>query len=199
MNEEFPIVFQQSWLLDSVTDVIDSHRTYTSPVIKKHFSNTRDSCNTILRIIRFLKTTDNNDLTSILADSTHYILAVFPYHPTIFNFEIKYKQRITFYTPNTLIKVKRANLKFINRNDLIQKYASQFDSTADIAILEVLDFDFFQRDQVSLAVQFEKRLQFIYKSPKYVHACSSRKQGPYDIPAGTEDVSLEPDDDIISV
>lgn len=192
-------MFQQSWLLDSVTDLIDSHRTYTSPVIKKHFFNTRYFCNTILRIIRFLKTTDNNDLTTILADSTHYILAIFPYHPTIFNFEIKYKQRITFYTPNTLIKVKRANLKFINRNDLIQKYASQFDSTIDIAILEVLDFDFFQRDQVLLAVQFEKRLQFIYKSPKYINACSSKRADTSDIPASTDDLSLEPEGDIISL
>ncbi|ABN64335.2 predicted protein [Scheffersomyces stipitis CBS 6054] len=165
-NDKFPLVFLQSWLWESVEKCIDPSRRYTSSLIKKNFvDETPRKASPIVRISKFIKVTDNKDLTVILSDSTNLMFAIFPFKPTIVNFEDKYKQRITFHTQNILIHIKKANLRFIERKDypLYEIPAMGL----SMVVLEVLDLEIFQRDQIMLSNKVESTLKFLHNESNY--------------------------------
>lgn len=174
MAHDFPLPFQTSWLNKSILQNVDKG-PYTSEVIKK---NVTSSINTtpILRISKFLKKTPANSLTCVLSDSTHQILAVFPFKPTVVAFENLYRQRITYHTVNCLVLIKQANLRFISRQTLAKDFEINVNNNVDLVILEVLDLRIFQRDQVPLSGHVENRLKFVYFDPRYVEVCGPIKK-----------------------
>ena len=93
------------------------------------------------------------------------MFAIFPFKPTIVNFEDKYKQRITFHTQNILIHIKKANLRFIERKDypLYEIPAMGL----SMVVLEVLDLEIFQRDQIMLSNKVESTLKFLHNELNY--------------------------------
>lgn len=166
---DFPLPFQTSWLNKAI--IKNTKKTpYTSDIVKK---NVISSLNVtpILRISKFLKKTSTNALTCVFSDSTHQILVLLPFKPTIVAFENLYKQRITFHTVNCLVEIKLANLRFISRQTLANDFEININNKVDIIILEVLDLRIFQRDQVFLSGHVENRLKFVYFDPKYVEVC----------------------------
>lgn len=167
----FPLPFQSSWLNKAI--IKNTKKTpYTSDIVKK---NVISSLNVtpILRISKFLKKTSTNALTCVFSDSTHQILVLLPFKPTIVAFENLYKQRITFHTVNCLVEIKQANLRFISRQTLANDFEININNKVDIIILEVLDLRIFQRDQVFLSGHVENRLKFVYFDPKYVEVCGN--------------------------
>jgi hypothetical protein len=168
---DFPLPFQSSWLNKAI--IKNTKKTpYTSDIVKK---NVISSLNVtpILRISKFLKKTSTNALTCVFSDSTHQILVLLPFKPTIVAFENLYKQRITFHTVNCLVEIKQANLRFISRQTLANDFEININNKVDIIILEVLDLRIFQRDQVFLSGHVENRLKFVYFDPKYVEVCGN--------------------------
>jgi len=168
---DFPLPFQTSWLNKAI--IKNTKKTpYTSDIVKK---NVISSLNVtpILRISKFLKKTSTNALTCVFSDSTHQILVLLPFKPTIVAFENLYKQRITFHTVNCLVEIKQANLRFISRQTLANDFEININNKVDIIILEVLDLRIFQRDQVFLSGHVENRLKFVYFDPKYVEVCGN--------------------------
>lgn len=147
----------------------------------------------ILRIFKFLNSTSSLGITAILADSKHKILAYFPFRPTIVKFETFYKQRLTFHTANCLITVQQANLKFINKTELHNDYCVDFSNDIDIAILEIIDFKIFQRDQVLLHNSIENSLSFLYDDGDYKSLCRRTTGGLF-----LSSSAMAEDDDVVS-
>lgn len=190
---EYPLVLQQSWLLGLVKETV-TRSQYTTSLLKKDAVKEGFHTTPLLRIFRFMKLTETHDLTAILADSTHKMLAIFPYKPTVRDFEIKYSQRLTYHTPNTLIVVRRANLRFVSPTEARRLFGMVMDGP-DTLVLEVLDLDMFLRDQVSLSVAVEKNLVFLYDDAEYRQLCGKRPRT-----ALTEERKVEAcDDDVVSV
>ncbi|KAK6458690.1 Shelterin complex subunit, TPP1/ACD-domain-containing protein [Scheffersomyces xylosifermentans] len=170
-NDKFPLKPLQSWLKESIEKCINPDRPYTSTLVKKNFiSNDNMKRTPILRIANFLQVTKNKDLTAVLSDSTHKILAIFPFKPTIINFEEKYQQRITFHTNNTLIHIKQANLRFVQKEDLSLAYDVRYSSYYDVIVLEILDLDIFQRDQIEL-IRVTNSMTYLYDESSYIRFC----------------------------
>ncbi|KAG7662940.1 EST3 [[Candida] subhashii] len=170
--ETFPLILQHNWLANEVIHSIKS-TPYSNTIIKKNFEPTLLKVSPILRICKFLRVTNKNDVTVILADSTHRILAYFPFIPTVVDFENKYCQRITYHTINNLIDIKRANLRFINTNDLERDYGFKESRNLSIAILEVLEFELYQRDPISFTSDVENKITFVYDDLRYEELCKS--------------------------
>ncbi|EGW31214.1 uncharacterized protein SPAPADRAFT_61793 [Spathaspora passalidarum NRRL Y-27907] len=175
MKSDIPFVFQDSWIANEVINSINPSRTYTSPLVRKDFKSTTLKISSILRICRFLKTTQSNNITAILADSTHKILAYFPFKPTIVEFENQHCKRITYGTTNNLIDVSRANLLFVNGSELQQDYDLTGSWDFDFVVLEVLEFNIFQSDQITFTLGVENSFKFVYDEPIYQRVCKRRE------------------------
>lgn len=200
MNIKYPLVLHDSWLLESITKQINKNVKYTNPLIKKNFISPWSISKTpILRILRFLKTTKSSDLTAILSDSTHTMIAIFPFDPTIINFEVRYKHRITYHTPNSLILIKQANLRFVNNVELTNEWGITIDDEIDVVVLEVLDLEIFQRDQIMFGVNIENNLQLIYYDKSYVNMCGKSRQRDSFEENEIKEVILQSYDDVVSI
>lgn len=173
-TDNFPLIFMNSWILESVTKALSKNQHYIGPLIKKKIVNANKvQKSSILKIQKFLKVTDDNSITAVLSDSTHNIFAIFSYNPSIQNFENKYFQRITFHTTNCLILIKMADLEFVLKNSFEKNYNKAFDHDVDITILKILDFEIFQRDQVFLNDSIQTNLKFIYDDKLYMDMCNA--------------------------
>lgn len=190
---QYPIVLQQSWLLDLVKQNVTRDH-YTTSLVKKDAVKEGHRTTPILRIFRFTKLTEGLDLTAILADSTHKMLAIFPYRPTVRDFELKNSQRLTYHTANALVVIRRANLRFVSSQEARSLFGMVMDGPATL-VLEVMALDMFLRDQVSLSVAVEKRLVFLYDDPVYRLLCGKR---PLSDDPETENEPLC-DDDVVSM
>lgn len=200
VNIKYPLVLHDNWLLESITGQINKNVKYTNPLIKKDFiSPSCISKTPILRILRFLKTTKSSDLTAILSDSTHTVIAIFPFDPAIINFEIRYKHRITYHTPNSLILIKQANLRFVNNVELTTEWGITIEDEIDVAVLEVLDLEIFQRDQIMLGVNIENNLQLIYYDKSYLNLCGKSRQRDSLGEKEIKEVILQSYDDVVSI
>lgn len=171
-----PQILQDEWLLESITYTIDPTATYVNPIIMKGFvrdgkvyEQPRKSA--ILRIHQFLKVTSSGDITAILTDNKHKVLAKFRYDPAISGFENKYKQRITYNTVNSMITIRNCDLRFINKFELIHNYDKSFNSKFEVAVLDIFDCRIYQRDQVQFNFKFESSLKFIYEQNSYKQCC----------------------------
>ncbi|ODV81481.1 uncharacterized protein CANTADRAFT_3582 [Suhomyces tanzawaensis NRRL Y-17324] len=158
------MIFQLLWLYDSICTEISKRSKFNNPIVAKNF--TRDlNLIPILKINSFIKSTKTNDITAILSDSTHKVFAIFPFKPTIVNFENSYHQRITYHTLNCSIRIKKANLRFASRLEALENY--EVDVNMDLIILEILDLEIFQRDQVRADPSYERSLKFVYDEVGY--------------------------------
>lgn len=200
-NAKYPLVLHESWLADGILKDVANNVNYTNPLVKKEFVGSSSTIRKkpILRILKFLKTTQSSGLTAILADSTHKVLALFPFQPTILNFEIQYKQRITYHTLNSLILIKKANLKFVTKPELACDYGINLEHEIDILVLEVLDLEIFQRDQVTLGVNIENSLQLIYYDKRYLNECGQNRYRRSEKVDEINQTILQSYDDIVSI
>lgn len=197
---QYPLVLHDSWLLESIIAQINKNVNYTNPLIKKDFVNPSSIKKApILRIIRFLKTTKSSDLTAVLSDSSHTVVAVFPFHPTIIDFEIRYKHRITYHTQNSLIFIKQANLRFVNNLELLTDWGITIEDGIDVAVLEILDLEIFQRDQIILGVNIENSLQLVYYDRAYLSLCGKNRQKDTQEEYDIKEIILQCYDDVISI
>lgn len=200
VNIKYPLVLHDNWLLESITGQINKNVKYTNSLIKKDFISPSSISKTpILRILRFLKTTKSSDLTAILSDSTHTVIAIFPFDPAIINFEIRNKHRITYHTPNSLILIKQANLRFVNNVELTTEWGITIEDEIDVAVLEVLDLEIFQRDQIMLGVNIENNLQLIYYDKSYLNLCGKSRQRDSLGEKEIKEVILQSYDDVVSI
>lgn len=172
-----PLVFQDQWLLKSITHYIDPVASYSNAVVKKGYIKKGRTCggsgkSAILRINQFFKITKAGGITAVLSDSQHKILANFVFDTAIQRFENKYRQRITYQSINSLIMIKQADLKFISKFDLMHNYDKSFNSKQEVAILDVHECEIFQRDQVMFNFKYQNSLSFIYQDKSYIKACS---------------------------
>ena len=200
-DEEFPLVFLNSWILQAILKRLRSQPNFVGSLVEKNFitSSSIDGKVPILRISGFLKVTNDCSLSVVLSDATHKVLALFPYYPTILNFEIAYKQRITYHTLNCLIGIKHAHLRFVNNYELKEKFGfSQLDDT-DVAVLEIIDLFIFDRDQIYLGVNIEKKLNFIYWELEYQKECGSMMKTSLDTAKNVEEKITDNYDDMISL
>lgn len=161
---------QDSWLLKNVLRELEGNQnTYTK--LSANFINGK-STPSILRIIKFLKVTGSNDLTVVLADSTHKIFAKFPFKPTIVNFENTYNQRITDCTTNSLVLVQKAELLLLGAREIKQNYDDLISGAIDYLVLNILQLEIYQRDQIVLSSDIH--LKYIYQSEEYWQLCKHK-------------------------
>lgn len=196
----YPLVLQESWILESIIKNIKKNEIYTNSTIAKNFiSFSHSSKAPILRILRFLKTTRDCDLTAILTDSTHKVIGIFPFSPTIIDFEVKYKQRITYHTLNSLVLIKQANLKFVNNVQLMNEWGVSIEDDIDVAVLEILDLEIFQRDQITLGINIENNLPLVYYDKSYLELCERRRPRDLTQEKEVQEVILQNYDDVLSI
>ncbi|RLV91010.1 Telomere replication protein EST3 [Spathaspora sp. JA1] len=176
MKPDIPFIFQDSWVAHEVISSINPTRAYTSSLVTKDFKPTQLKISSILRICRFLKTTESHNITCILADSTHKILAYFPFKPTIVDFENKQCRRITYGTLNNLIDVKLANLRFVNETELQREYNITGVWGCDVVVLEIIEFDIFQSDRLKFTPEVENRFKFVYEENRYEQLCKKKNR-----------------------
>lgn len=184
-NQKYPLIFQRQWLKDLILDTIKDNVNYTNELIKPNFVNYQKgkvknvTKTPLLRILDHIQVTPTSDLISVLSDSKHKILTVFPFEPAITRFELDNNQRITMNTRGTVILITKANLKFTNkfkfrkfsgvtdRNEFFNKFPFFASSSIDIVFLEVIEFEIFQRDQCNTGDSIFKRIKYVYFDPKY--------------------------------
>lgn len=200
-DKEFPLVFLSSWILQAILKRLRSQLNFVGPLVEKNFitASSIDGKVPILRISGFLKVTKDCSLSVILSDATSKVLALFPYHPTILNFEVAYKQRITYHTLKCLIGIRQAHLRFVSNDELKENFGfSQFGDT-HVVVLEILDFFIFDRDQIYLGVNIEKKLNFIYWELEYQKECGSMMKTSLDTVKNVEEKIMDNYDDMISL
>lgn len=173
---EYPIVLLDAWILDLVTTSVRNRSIYSNPILVKNVItfDGPDSSNLIttpiLRLFSFTKSTASGELTAVLNDASHKVLALFS-RKCIQDFESRYAQRITYDTINSLFLVKRALLRFITLRELRHKFGvvNGLRVSSDVALvyLEVTDVEFFHREQAKVASLAENTLRFIYADENY--------------------------------
>lgn len=180
----YPIVLLSSWVLESVLSHIRESSAYVGNMVSKNFVKYESpgKCNLdwtpILRVFKFTQSTEAGELTAVLNDSTHKILSHFN-RECVRRFETKHKQRLTYHTTNSLVLVRRANLRFVSLKQLRAQFGVvaglQINARTEIVVLEVLEVDMFQRDQIRVPASAENTLRFIYAEGDYKKRC--RKYG----------------------
>lgn len=167
---------QTSWLLkDTVNELKGNQSTYIK--LNQNFITPKKLPPPILRIMKFLKVGENNEITATLADSTHKIFAKFPFKPTIINFENTYNQRMTYCTTNSLILVKKAELLRVRPEEIRRNYDDLIVESIDYLVLNILDLEIYNRDQISL--NSDVHLKYIYQMSEYCHL-SKRVSIPFE-------------------
>lgn len=173
---EYPIVLLDSWILSLTLTGVRNKSIYCNPVIIKSFilfdgpDSTDLRITPLLRVFSFTKATETGELTAVLNDASHKILALFT-RSCIQEFESRYAQRITFHTTNSIFLVKKAHLRFITLRDLRHKFGVvnglRVQSDVSLVYLEVAEVEFFHREQAKVASIAENTLRFIYADEKY--------------------------------
>lgn len=203
-----PLVFQDKWLQDLILSAVSSTSTFNSSLVKKNFINNDGnsknvSRTAILRIIEFIHVSSNQDLFAIVSDSEHMMIAMFPFNPTITSFEREQNQRITDQTKGCVIRVTNADLRIYNKpslkklallpqdRDFFKKFPGCSTAGVDTIVLEVKEFNIFQRDLQDLGNIVFKDLQYVYNSQKYQQCFQPRKAKR----AGNDDINAMINDD----
>lgn len=169
-NETRELISQQSWLCKDIVELLKASPTKGGTgTVKANFIDGNNTILPVLRIIKFLKKTDNNDLAVVLADSTHKIFARFPFKPTIVDFENTYNQRITYCTTNCLVLVKKAELIRVSPAEIRRHYDDLVSNLTDYLLLNVLALEIYQRDQILLTSDIY--LKYIYQVDEYRLLC----------------------------
>lgn len=172
----YPIVLLSSWLVRTIADNVDSLATYSNNIVAKAFVTYESPgvCNIswtpLLRVFNYIKTTKQGEISAVLHDSTHKILAVFS-RECITKFEARYSQRLTFHTVHSLIIVRKCNLRFATASFLRESFGNIGSLNAapgtEIVYLEVLEIELFHRDQILVEATHENRLRFVYGHEEY--------------------------------
>lgn len=166
-----PIRILESWLFPEVMKSIDPNINYINPIVKKNFQPTVLKITFLLRILEFIATIKSNDITAVLSDSTHKILAIFKFDSAIVDFENKNHQRMTCNTVNRVIHIKRANLKFIDIDYINMNFKLTLKGALDIVVLEILEFEVFLVDPFQFDRSTELKLKYLYDEPEYDNLC----------------------------
>lgn len=185
-----PLVVQEEWILNLILEQVKPETTYYNDLVKKNFIHydppryKNVSRTPIARITELKHNTPQGDLISVIGDFSHEILTIFPFYPTIDEFERRYNQRITSKTLLSVILIKRANLKFTkahefhkfseikSKDSFIRKFPVFREPNLDILVLEITEFQLFQHDQTDLRDNWFKSLRYIYTEDNYKQLCS---------------------------
>lgn len=172
----YPLVVLSSWLIKTIDDKVDDFAKYLNNIVAKGFIKYEapGSCNIdwtpVLRIFKFTKTTPNGEISAILNDSTHKILAIFT-RDCIIKFESKYSQRLTYHTLHSLIIVRKANLRFALGRFIRESFGSigsiELLTGTEAVYLEILEIELFQRDPMDVDASHENKLKFVYGNDSY--------------------------------
>ncbi|CAX42569.1 telomerase subunit, putative [Candida dubliniensis CD36] len=177
-ENDVPMIMQSSWLVNEVIKSINSNGQYINSLIKKDFQPTVLPVSFVLRILKFTATTDSKDITAVLADSTHKIFAIFLFSPAIVDFENKYHHRMTYNTRSSVIRIHKANLRFMDQSTVNKCYNMKTNGNLAIAVLEILEFDIFLKDQYSFITSIENRLKYVYEDTRYDQLCREKMHRP---------------------
>lgn len=172
----YPIVVLSSWLVKTIEDKVDNISNYSNNIVAKGFIKYDGPgvCNIawtpILRVFKFTNTTEKGEISAILNESTHKILALFT-RECILKFELKYNQRLTYHTLHSLIVVRKANLRFATAPFLRQCFGRvgglDLSPGTEVVYLEILEISFFNRDQLTVEATHENKLRFVYGDYDY--------------------------------
>lgn len=172
---EWEIVLQTTWIQKAVTRCLQHHLRFSATDVEHHFihpSHKKHVRETpIIRVYRYLKTTDQLALTAIVSDTRHLIFAKFPYDPTIIKFEQLYRQRLTYMTAGCLFVIKQAKLRFAKPGEVAKDFDFSISPNIQIVILEIDDFTVFLRDQAILPHEALSKVNMIYYDREYYDLC----------------------------
>ena len=192
---EWEIVLQTTWIQKTVTRCLQHHLRFSATDVEHHFihpSHKKHVRETpIIRVYRYLKTTDQLALTAIVSDTRHLIFAKFPYDPTIIKFEQLYRQRLTYMTAGCLFVIKQAKLRFAKPGEVAKDFDFSISPNIQIVILEIDDFTVFLRDQAILPHEALSKVNMIYYDREYYDLCG---RDCY-IPEYSKDVEKQVSDD----
>ncbi|EDK38514.2 hypothetical protein PGUG_02612 [Meyerozyma guilliermondii ATCC 6260] len=192
---EWEIVLQTTWIQKAVTRCLQHHLRFSATDVEHHFihpSHKKHVRETpIIRVYRYLKTTDQLALTAIVSDTRHLIFAKFPYDPTIIKFEQLYRQRLTYMTAGCLFVIKQAKLRFAKPGEVAKDFDFSISPNIQIVILEIDDFTVFSRDQAILPHEALSKVNMIYYDREYYDLCG---RDCY-IPEYSKDVEKQVSDD----
>lgn len=183
----YPIVLLTSWLLHCLLHKVLVLSSTCDAVAGKdliHKGRRELEYAPIVRIFQLLKKTNSNELTAVLNDSTHKMLAVFR-RECIGEFEKKYSRRITKNTVHTLIHITRANLRFATlKQEIVEMFglSKQLEAItrlADIVYLEILDIEIFTWEQLKVDGYHEQALSLVYENEEYQHKYGKKSAATY--------------------
>lgn len=189
---DFPLALQPSWLSEQILDIFKNApagKQWTSHILlhrkflnfsqndktktKKRIMQSSLVYSPILFVYKFLTIIpEDNSIVVILSDSKHLIHAIIPYRVSK-SFELKYNQRITYKMSGTSIFLNDVDFQFASTR-LSKRLIEELDAPSPspnkdksgrkkaIIVLQINDFDIFQRDQIEISWQISKNLKFVY-------------------------------------
>lgn len=171
----YPIVVLSSWLVTSIRDKVDNHSTYLNNIVAKGFIKYQGPgvCNIdwtpILRVFKYTNTTPKGEISAILNESSHKILALFT-RECITKFESEYSQRLTSCPVHSLITIRRANLRFAACSFIRENFRGINIGLArgtEAVYLEILEIEVFYRNAMTVEANFENKLRYVYSDSDY--------------------------------
>lgn len=201
-THESEIILQTTWIQKAVIRCLQHHIRFSAVDVERHFihpSHKKHVRETpIIRVYRYLKTTDQLALTAIVSDTRHLMFAKFPYDPTIIRFEQLYRQRLTYMTAGCLFVIKNARLRFANPGEVAKDFDFSVSPNIQVVFMEIEDFAVFLRDQAILPHEAIAKVNMIYYDREYYDLCGPNCY----VPEYSKEVeSLVSDDygDVVSV
>lgn len=175
MTEKWhPINLQHPWLREIVLDSLHSDAVYTVETVRKRVIRRGMPLATPLAsIFKRMKILPCKSVSVVISDAAHRMFAIFPHDPAITNFENKYCQSFAYRTQACLIRIVQADLIFVSPLRAYEKFGVR--ARLPIVVMRVLDFEIFQRDQVTFDVNVQKNLKDLYSDPQYIEVCFPRR------------------------
>lgn len=178
-----PVTILPPWLLELIRVVISEKSAYLNTLAKKDFvlykgEGDVNVCATpLLRILQFCKPTDDGGLTALLHDQDHKILAYFN-RESLVNYENLHWHRLTYKSVESILLIKRANLRFVTIPALQEKFGTLPGLTLEkglgILILEITDVDSFLKEQITVGAKHDNALPYVYSDPEYIRICGEK-------------------------
>lgn len=193
MTEQWhPINLQHLWLREIVLDALDTDAVYTVETVRNRVIRRGMPLVTPLAsIFKRMKILPCKSVSVVLSDATHRMFAIFPYSPTILTFENKYCQPFTYRTQACLIRIVQADLVFVSPLRAYEKFGVR--ARLPMVVMKILEFEIFQRDQVTFDVNVQQNLKDLYSDPQYIEVCFPRRDRYLDHDESDEN------DDVVSV
>lgn len=171
----YPIVVLSSWLIATIRDKVDNYSTYLNNIVAKGFIKYQGPgvCNIdwtpVVRVFMYTNTTAKGEITAILNESSHKILALFT-RECITKFESQYSQRLTSCPVHSLITIRRANLRFATGTFIRDNFRGiniELERGTEAVYLEILEIEVFYQMAMTVEAIYENKLRYVYGDGEY--------------------------------